>query len=600
MEITGTLEKREIQSQTLDQMDLERERGITIKLTPVRMEWKGIELNLIDTPWHVDFQYEVSRSLASVEWAILVVDATQGIEAQTLSNVYLAIENELAIIPVLNKIDLPSADVDRVSREVVDLLGCRREDIIPISAKTGENVVIILDRVIEKIPEPKELSTLSEPLPHGSILASKESVKALIFDSHYDPYKWVVVYLKVFSGSLMKGRSYEFINTCAKIEALEVWYFRPKYTPCGTLGPWEIGYLVTGLKSLTDAKVWDTLFSWPIESRHAIPWFSHISPFIFAGVFPVETDEYPKMKESIEKLVMNDAALVVEPEVSPALGYWFRCGFLGLLHLDIVKERLWREYGLDVIVTSPQVTYRVLLTGDKQDAYPRSRPELLTWEGVECTCIYLANPEELPKPWMFIHIEEPIWKVEIITPSMYIGNLMKLAQERRGIFRTQHYIDPERVILHYEIPMSELVGDFYDDLKSVSSGYASLSYEFLRYSPEDIVRLDVKVAGEVIEAFSTLIHRERARLIGGRICMKLKESIPREQFAVVIQAVIWTDVVAREDLSAMRKDVTAKLYWGDITRKKKLLEKQKEWKKKMKQFGRVSIPSEVFINILKK
>ena len=600
MEITGTLEKREIQSQTLDQMDLERERGITIKLTPVRMEWKGIELNLIDTPWHVDFQYEVSRSLASVEWAILVVDATQGIEAQTLSNVYLALENDLTIIPVLNKIDLPSADVDRVSREVIELLWCTREDIIPISAKTGENVEMILDRVLETIPEPKELSLHSELLPHDAPRASHDAVKALIFDSHYDPYKWVVVYLKVFSGSLMKGKSYEFINTGAKIEALEVGYFRPKYTPCAVLEAWEIGYLVTGLKSLTDAKVWDTLFVWSTEARHAIPWFSHIRPFIFAGVFPVETDEYPKMKESIEKLVMNDAALVIEPEVSPALGYGFRCWFLGLLHLDIVKERLWREYGLDVIITSPQVTYRVLLSGDKSAEYPRSRPESIEWEGIHCTYVYLANPEELPKPGQYIHIEEPIGKVEIITPTAYIGNLMQLAQERRGVFRTQHYLDMERVVLHYEIPMAELVGDFYDDLKSLSSGYSSLSYEFLRYHPADIVKLDIRVAGDIVEAFSTLIHRDRSRFIGGRICNKLKEAIPREQFAVVIQAVVWNDVVAREDLSAMRKDVTAKLYGGDITRKKKLLEKQKEWKKKMKQFGRVSIPSEVFINILKK
>ncbi len=600
MEITGTLQKREMQSQTLDQMDLERERGITIKLTPVRMEWQWVELNLIDTPGHVDFQYEVSRSLASVEWAILVVDATQGIEAQTLSNVYLAMENDLQIIPVLNKIDLPSSDVERVSEEVMNLLGCKREDIICVSAKTGENVESILDAVIDRIPEPRKLSITSELLPFESTDNQIWVTKALIFDSQYDPYKGVVVYLKLFSGEIRKWNKLEFINTGAKIEALEVGCFRPKYTPREALYEGEIGYVVTGLKSIIDARVGDTVFVGPPESKAAIKWFKKITPYIYAGIFPVETDEYPKMKDAMEKLMLNDSSLVAEHEASPALGYGFRCGFLWLLHLDIVKERLWREYDMDVIITSPQVTYRLLIWGDKVALYPRARGELIEHGGRECTYLYISNPEDVPKPGTYIHIEEPIAKVEMITPNEYIGNLMWLAQERRWVFKNQTNLDANRVILHYEIPMSELVGDYYDDLKSLSSGYASLHYEPIRFKIDDIVKMDIRVAGDIVEAFSMMAHRGRTRYLGGRICEKLKENIPKAQFAIAIQAVVGVDVVAREDLSALRKDVTAKLYGWDITRKRKLLEKQKEGKKKMKQFGRVSIPSETFVNILKK
>ncbi len=611
MEITGTLEKREIQSQTLDQMDLERERGITIKLTPVRMEWKWIELNLIDTPGHVDFQYEVSRSLASVEWAILVVDASQGIEAQTLSNVYLAMENDLEIIPVLNKIDLPSADVERVSAEVMNLLGCKLEDIIPVSAKTGMNVSTILDAVIAKIPEPKKLDKNSNfmaviPIDTGGMIplspsdVTKSTVKWLIFDSQYDTYKWVVVYLKLFSWEIRKWDKLEFINTGAKIEALEVGCFRPKYSPTNVLYEGEIGYVVTGLKSISEARVGDTIFAGTNDSKHAITGFKRITPYIFAGVFPVETDEYPKMKDAMEKLQMNDSSLVADHEASPALGYGFRCGFLGLLHLDIVKERLWREHGMDVIITSPQVTYKVLIWGDKCALYPRATPELIEWEGHTCTYVWISNPEDLPKPGTYIHIAEPIAKVEMITPNEYIGNLMALAQERRWVFRNQTYLDASRVVLHYEIPMSELVWDYYDDLKSLSSGYASLHYEPMGYKIDDIVKMDIRVAGDIVDAFSMMAHRTRTRYLGGRICEKLKENIPKAQFAIAIQAVVGNDVVAREDISAMRKDVTAKLYGGDITRKRKLLEKQKEGKKKMKQFWRVSIPSETFVNILKK
>lgn len=600
MEISWTLEKREIQSQTLDNMDLERERGITIKLTPVRMEWKGVELNLIDTPGHVDFQYEVSRSLASVEGAILVVDATQWIEAQTLSNVYLAIENDLEIIPVLNKIDLPSADVDRVSEEVVNLLWCKKEDIICVSAKTGMNVESVLDAVVERVPEPKKLSRTSELLPHNSTENEPDAKKALIFDSQYDSYKWVVTYLKLFSGEIKKWDKLELIHTGAKIEALEVGCFRPKYSPTNILYEGEIGYVVTGLKSIVDARVGDTVFSGPAESKYGIKGFKKITPYIFAWVYPIDTDEYPKMKDAIEKLQLNDSSLVTEHEASPALGYGFRCGFLGLLHLDIVKERLWREHNMDVIITSPQVTYKILIAGDKVAAYPRCNPELVEYEGKTCTYIWISNPEDLPKPGNYIHIEEPIAKVEMITPNEYIGNLMGLAQERRGIFKNQTYLDAGRVVLHYEIPMAELVGDYYDDLKSLSSGYASLHYEPLNYKIDDIAKLDIIVAGEPVDAFAMLVHRSRGRTVGGRICEKLKEEIPKAQFAIAIQAAIGGQIVAREDISALRKDVTAKLYGGDITRKRKLLEKQKEWKKKMKQFGRVSIPSETFVNILKK
>lgn len=600
IELTGTLQKRDMREQTLDTMDIEQERGITIKLTPVRMEWKGVECNLIDTPGHVDFQYEVSRSLASVEGAVLVVDATQGIEAQTLSNVYLALENDLAIIPVLNKIDLPSADVERVTQEVVSLLGCNPSEIIPVSAKTGENVETILDAVIERVPEPKKLDAESKLVPHDSEKAESGAVKALIFDSQYDTYKGVVVYVKLFSGTIKKGDSMELIHTGSKMEALEVGCFRPKYDPIGIIEEGEIGYVVTGLKTVAEAKVGDTLFKGTSDRKIPIDGFKRITPFVFAGVYPVDTDEYPKLKDSLDKLMLNDSSLSTENEVSPALGHGFRCGFLGLLHLDIVKERLWREFEMDVIMTSPQVTYRVVVAGDKAADYPRNRPELFEFQNKVATAIYVSNPEDLPKPGNLLHIEEPIAKIEIITPSEYVGGLMQLCQERRGKFTAQHYLDARRVVLSYEMPMAELVGDFYDDLKSISSGYGSLSYEFLRYQMDDLHRLDILVAGEKVDAFSMIVHSGRARTLGGNICRKLKENIPKAQFAIAIQAALGNTVIAREDLSALRKDVTAKLYGGDISRKRKLLEKQKEGKKKMKQFGRVSIPSETFVNILKK
>lgn len=602
LEITGTIAKRDMKhAQTLDSMDIEQERWITIKLAPVRMNWKWHQLNLIDTPWHVDFQYEVSRSLASVEWAVLVVDATQWIEAQTLSNVYLAMENDLVIIPVLNKIDLPSADPERVSNEIISLLGCKKEDIICVSAKTWENVWILLDALVERFTLPKKLDKESNLIPYNTEVDTQWIKKALVFDSQYDPYKWVVVYLKLFSWNIKRWDKLEFLNTWAKVEVIEVWYFAPKYNPCEYLREWEIGYAVTGLKSISDAKVWDTLYAGNNpEYKHPIKWFKKVVPFIFAWIYPVDNDDYVKLKDSIEKLQLNDSSLLIEHEVSPALGYWFRCGFLGLLHLDIVKERLWREFEMDVIITSPQVTYKVLLAWDKTEQYLRQKPELVTYQDKTATYITISNPEDLPKPWTYILIEEPIAKLEIITPIEYIGNMMQLAQDRRWYFVNQHFLDSTRVVIVYEIPIEEIVGDFYDDLKSMSSGYASMNYEFLKYRADDLVKVDILVASERLEALSMIVHKDRARTIWGNICRKLKDNIPKAQFSIAIQAAIWAQVIAREDISALRKDVTAKLYWWDVSRKRKVLDKQKEWKKKMKQFGRVSIPSETFVNILKK
>lgn len=602
LEITGTIAKRDMKhAQTLDSMDIEQERWITIKLAPVRMTRKWHQLNLIDTPWHVDFQYEVSRSLASVEWAILVVDATQWIEAQTLSNVYLAMENDLVIIPVLNKIDLPSADPERVSNEIISLLGCKKEDIICVSAKTWENVDVLLDALLERFTLPKKLDKDSNLVPYNTDIDTHWIKKALVFDSQYDPYKWVVVYLKLFSWNIKRWDKLEFLNTWAKVEVIEVGYFAPKYNSCEYLKEWEIWYAVTGLKSITDAKVWDTLYAGNNqEYKKPVKWFKKVVPFIFAWIYPVDNDDYIKLKDSIEKLQLNDSSLQIEHEVSPALGYWFRCGFLGLLHLDIVKERLWREFDMDVIITSPQVTYKVIVPWDRVEQYLRQKAELITFQDKVATCITISNPEDLPKPGTFMQIEEPIAKLEIITPTEYIGNMMQLAQDRRWYFVNQHFLDSTRVVIVYEIPIAEIVGDFYDDLKSMSSGYASMNYEFLKYKADDLVKVDILVASERLEALSMIVHKDRARTIWGNICRKLKDNIPKAQFSIAIQAAIWAQVIAREDISALRKDVTAKLYWWDVSRKRKVLDKQKEWKKKMKQFGRVSIPSETFVNILKK
>ena len=601
LEITGTIDKRDMKhGQMLDTMELEQERGITIKLQPVRMMWKGYQLNIIDTPGHVDFQYEVSRSLASVEGCLLVVDATQGIEAQTLSNVYMAVENNLEIIPVINKIDLPAADVDRVSEEIIHLLGCKKEDIIPISAKTGENVSTILDEVLLRIPTPRIFEDIQS--------VEKQELKALVFDSQYDPYRWVVSYVKVFQGEIKKGDTLHFLNTHKKIEALDVGYFAPAYKSSPKIDNGSIGYIVTGLKSIRDAQVWDTVWKpeqvegpkMRAEDAQSIEGFKKVTPFIYAWVFPVATEEYPQLADAMERLMLNDSALQKESESSPALGQWFRCGFLGLLHLDIVKERLYREFDMDVIMTAPQVTYHVIMLGDKKSEFSRMNPKVIQEADRITTLLEISNPEDLPARELFTEIREPIAKVEIITPTEYVGNLMQLAQERRGIFKNQQFIDQTRVMLTYELPMNELIGDFYDELKSLSSGYASLNYEFLKHKVDDLVKLDILIANERMSALSMICHRTQAQFLGGKLTKRLKEVVPRALFAIAIQAAIGGKVVAREDISAMRKDVTGYLYGGDVTRKNKLLDKQKKGKKKMKQFGKVSLPSEVFVNLLKK
>jgi len=601
LEITGTIEKRDMKhGQMLDTMELEQERWITIKLQPVRMNWKGYEMNIIDTPGHVDFQYEVSRSLASVEGALLIVDAAQWIEAQTLSNVYMAIENDLDIIPIINKIDLPAADVEKVSEEIINLLGCDKSEIIPVSAKTWENVETILDEVINRVSSPKIYSEKK---------SENDELKALVFDSQYDAYRWVVSYVKVFQWEIKKWDVCHFLNTGKKIDALDVWHFSPSYISDDKIWLGSVWYVVTGLKTIRDAKVGDTMWKaenvdWPKakpEEANPIDWFWEVTPFIYAGIFAMDSSEYPLLKDAMEKLVLNDSALFVEQEVSPALWHGYRCWFLWLLHLDIVKERLMREFGMDVIMTSPQVTYRVVLLGDKRSEYSRYSAELIDnvkWQ--KCTRVLVSNPEDLPSREKYLYIEEPIAKVEIITPQTYVWNLMQLSQDRRWIFKNQQFIDSDRVMLTYELPMNELIWDFYDEIKSLSSGYASLNYELIKYTEDDLVKLEVLIADEKVDALAFICHRSQARYLWWKICANLKTSIPKALFTIKIQAVVWGDVVWRENLSAIRKDVTAKLYGWDISRKKKLLEKQKKWKKKMKQFGKVSLPSEAFVNLLKK
>lgn len=600
LEITGTIEKRDLRAQTLDLMDLEQEKGITIKLSPVRMNWKWYELNMIDTPGHVDFQYEVSRSLASVEWAILIVDRTQWIEAQTLSNVYIALDHELDIIPVINKIDLPARDVDKVKNEIINLLWVDESEIIPVSAKTWENIEAILEAVIDKV---------SHPMIFESDLDTKDNeVKALVFDSQYDPYRWVVSYVKVFSGEIKKWDALYFIHSHKKVEALDVGYFAPRYVSDKKIWNGSIWYIVTWLKSVSEAKVWDTIWrskniSWPsdkVEDATPIDGFKEVKPFIFAGVFPVDTSEYPQFKDSFEKLVLNDSSLTLESEVSPALWHGYRCWFLWLLHLDIVKERLWREFDIDVIITQPQVTYKVLISWDKTSEYNRFHPMLLTSWPKKMTQIDISNPEDLPPRELYDSIMEPIATCDIITPVEYIWVLMQLSQERRWVYKNQVYIDESRVTLTYEIPMNELIWDFYDEIKSLSSGYASINYDFLRYQVDDLVRLDVLIAWEKVDALSMICHRDSARYIGWKVVSKLKEVVPKAQFAIALQVAIWSQVIARETISAYKKDVTAKLYGWDVSRKKKLLEKQKRWKKKMKQIWKVSLPSEAFVGLLKK
>lgn len=565
LELTKTVEERKMKNQILDQMDLERERGITIKLQPARMDWKGYELNLIDTPGHVDFTYEVSRSLAAVEGAILLVDASQGIEAQTLANLYLALDQNLVIIPVINKIDLPAADVPSTKKEIMNLLGCNEEDILLTSAKTGQNVGAILDAVIERVPKPKNTDA--------------DSLQALIFDSVYDEFRGVVIFVRIFAGQVKKGDKIKFAFSAEETEVLEVGFFKPQWVKSDSLKNGEIGYIITGVKNLDKAQVGDTIILKNSQTP-ALAGYKSIKPMVYAGIFPQEGSEYQKLRDAIMKLKLNDASLVFEPASSQALGFGFRCGFLGLLHLEIFQERLRREFNLHLIVTTPTVAYKIQLRNGEQ--------------------FVLTTPSEMPDPSSIEHIEEPYMNIEVVTPTQYIGNLMSYITEVGGLPMNNEYLDEQRLILRYQIPLSSILVDFYDKIKSSSAGYASLNYDFADYRKCDLVKMEILVAEEVVEALTTLVYREQAHRVGKNIVSKLKDMIPRQQFVVKVQASIGGKVVAGDKISALRKDVTAKLYGGDVTRKRKLLEKQKKGKKRMAQSGKVEIPQEAYLAVLKR
>ena len=565
LELTGTVQKRDMKSQLLDSMDLEREKGITIKLAPVRMAYKDHELNLIDTPGHVDFSYEVSRSLQACEGAILVVDASQGIQAQTLANVYLALAADLTIIPVLNKIDLPAADVPRVSAEIINLLGCNEDDILKISAKTGEGVAEVLDSVIEKIPAPR-----------GMIDAP---TRALIFDSYFDDYRGVILYVRVVDGEIKKSDSIDMMATGANGIALEVGSLNPAMSPSLVLASGEIGYVVTNLRTTRDARVGGTVTIRRRPATEILPGYKLVKPFVYAGFFPVSNDDYQALKDAVEKLSLNDSALQFEPENSPVLGFGVRIGFLGLLHLDIIRERLEREYNLDLVITNPSTDYHVTLnSGEDLD---------------------IKSASNLPDVTRIKEIREPWIKGEIIVPSQFIGAVIQLIIQKRGLQKNLSYID-ERALISFEAPLANLLTDFYDQLKSVTSGYGSFNYELDNYRIEDLVRIDFYVAGAMVDALSIMAHRTEAQSLGREITKKLKEVIPRKNFQVALQAGIGGKFIAREDLSAYRKDVTTGLYGGDVSRKKKVLAKQAKGKKRMKRFGKVDIPSEAFMVMLKR
>ncbi len=575
IELTETLAKRDMKNaQMLDTMELEQERGITIKLQPVRMNWREHQLNLIDTPGHADFAYEVSRSLKACEGALLVIDATQGIEAQTLANVYQALEQNLTLIPVLNKIDLPAADPERIKEEIENILSIPREEVIEISAKDGTNCEAVLDAVIERIPAPRVLAS-----------ASEGELKALIFDSVFDPYRGVVIYVRVLSGRITKRETLYLLGTHSKFEALEIGCLKPKYSPTPTIEAGEIGYIVTGLKSVREARVGDTVWQsgtpkTELKAAIALPGYQQVTPFVFAGVFATDADDYPALRDALEKLSLNDAALTYEPEQSGALGFGFRCGFLGLLHMEIVQERLEREYDLDLIITAPSVKYEVVL--------------------LDGTVLQLSNPEALPEPAAYTELREPWVQVEIVTPKEYLGAVLELVTARRGVQKNLSFLDSERALVTYELPLAAIVTDFYDKLKSATSGYASLGYEHLDFRAGELVKLDVLVAGEKIDALSFIVHKSESRAVGLSLTKKLKEIIPRANFVISIQAAVGATIIARETISAFRKDVTEKLYGGDVTRKNKLLKKQKAGKKRAKQFGRVSLPQEAFLAVLKR
>ena len=569
LEFTGTISKRDMSEQVLDQMDLEREKGITIKAQAVRMRYTAAdgeeyELNLIDTPGHVDFTYEVSRSLAACEGAILVVDASQGIEAQTLANLYLALEANLTIIPVMNKIDLPSAEPERVAKEIEDVIGIPREEVIAASAKEGIGTAEILEAVVQRVPP-----------PHGGAL---KTLRALVFDSKYDAYKGVIAYVRVVDGALAPGEKALLMQTGSIADVLEVGYFSPGLVPVKSLGAGEVGYVATGFKNVKDCQVGDTITLASNRAPEALPGYRPAKPMVFAGVFPVEGDDYPLLRDALDRLRLNDASLVYEPESSVALGFGYRCGFLGLLHMEIIQERLEREYRLDILVTAPSVEYLVARTDGE--------------------IVNVHNPAELPAIQAIASIEEPMMDISIFTPSRYIGAIMDLVTSRHGLFRDLKYIEEERVHLTYHIPLADLIIDFYDQLKSRTQGYASLDYTFAEYEEADLVKLDILVNGQPVDALSLITHRDRAQQQGRMLVERLKDLIPRQLFEVPIQAAVGSKVIARETVRAMRKNVLAKCYGGDVSRKRKLLEKQKEGKKRMKRVGNVEIPQEAFMAVL--
>ena len=568
---TGAITEREKQDQLLDDMDLERERGITIKSHAIQMECQvdneTYVLNLIDTPGHVDFSYEVSRSIAACEGALLVVDASQSVQAQTISNLFLALENDLQIIPILNKIDLPSANPEEVKDDIVNLLGCEREEIISASAKTGEGIPQIINSIIKNIPAP--IGKNSAPL------------QALIFDSVYNPFRGVETYFRVFNGEIKKGDRIQFLATKKNYYADEIGTLKLEKEPKNILSTGDVGYLITGIKEAKEVKVGDTLTNSDMPTQNPISGFEEVKPMVFAGIYPVDTDDYEDLRSSMEKLQLNDASLVFEPESSAALGFGFRCGFLGMLHLEIIQERLEREFGMSVITTVPNVSYQ---------AYTKKNPGEV---------VPINNPSDLPDISFLDRVEEPYIKASIITKSDFVGSIMSLCIEKRGVIKNQNYLTPERVELTFEMPLAEIVFDFYDRLKSISKGYASFDYSPLNMKESKLVKIDILLNGSPVDALSALVHSNNAYSIGKKICEKLKELIPRQQFDIPIQAAIGAKIISRETIKALRKDVTAKCYGGDITRKRKLLEKQKKGKKKMRQVGKVEIPQQAFMAVLK-
>ena len=563
LEYTGAIEKRQMKDQLLDNMDIERERGITIKLNAVRIEYNGYILNLIDTPGHVDFSYEVSRSLAACEGAILVVDATQGIEAQTLANVYLALDNNLEIIPVINKIDLPSADIPKVEKELFDTFGFTSDEIIKVSAKTGEGIPALVEAIIERVPSPKKIN---------------DKLKCLIFDSYFDPYRGVVILVRVMSGKITKNTKIKMMETDSTYDVVSLGYNTPFEKETDSLNEGEVGFITASIKSLESIKVGDTITDANDMALSPLPGYKPMKPMVYCGIYPIETDKYPNLKEAIEKLKLNDASLTFEPESSSTLGFGFRMGFLGLLHLEIIVERLEREFGLNIIATTPSVNYEIALT--------------------DGSVIFIDNPSMMPDKVRIKEIKEPYIFTNILVPTEYIGPIMELCQDKRGIYKQIDYIDKTRANIHYELPLSEIVYDFFDRLKSSTKGFASFDYELIGYKESDLVKMDILLNGEVVDALSVIVHKDFAYDRGRKIVDNLKNIIPRQLFEVPVQAVIGSKVIARSDIKAMRKDVLAKCYGGDITRKRKLLDKQKEGKKKMKTIGKVEIPSEAFLSIL--